>query len=132
MLPSALVYTRFAMRVCTTQLDDGSTCQGELHVDGKEHALLRQSQKVAFSHEVLYHWLDRLAAGRPDTWTSSWLFILLHDRHLDDNDKRRLFDLRPVWSKATLDFLQLLGTDYDAGFRCDCWPGMGPHCYPFS
>ena len=123
-LPSALVCTSFAWRACSTELDDGSICPGQLQVDGKEHALLRQTGTLAISHEVLYHWIDRLATGHPDTWTSSWLLTLLHDRHRTDDQKRRLFELKQLWSNATLDFLQLQCIDYDAGFRCSCWQGV--------
>ena len=123
-LLSSLPCTIFTVQKCNSILADGSQCSGQQTPDGKEYGLLRQTPSLALSHELLYHWAERLATGHPDTWTTSWLLTLLGDQ-TDEGEaaKARLFSLKAVWSSATLDFLQLQDIDYDSGFRCNCWQG---------
>lgn len=53
-LPAAVIQVQFEQRRCMRQ-----DCSGMLTVDGGEYSLLRYTDKLAFSHELLYDWIAR-------------------------------------------------------------------------
>ena len=122
-LRAAVLSTSFTHRQCRCTLADGSACPGLLVVDGKEYGLLRATEYIAFGHELLYHWSDRLAAGQSDTWSTSWLLTIMGDKTLNLGEQQDLWKRKGIWANATLDFLQLMNRDYHAGFSCNCWQG---------
>lgn len=120
-LSSAVVETRFTSRQCQGHLEDGSECPGQLTADGKEFGVLRATDQLAFGHDLLYHWSDRLAAGYSDTWHAHWLLTILKDKSLTRPQQDQLWRRKGAWSNATLDFIQLQMIDWFNGFRCECW-----------
>ncbi|KAK9815036.1 hypothetical protein WJX73_005693 [Symbiochloris irregularis] len=120
-LRGAVVSTCFTSRRCQGLAEDGSPCSGQLTVDGREFGVLRATESLAFGHDLLYHWSDRMVAGHSDTWHTSWLLTILGDKSLTRNQQDQLWGRKGAWSTATLDFIQLQGIDWLAGFRCTCW-----------
>ena len=101
-----------------------------LTVDGKEFGVLRVTQSLAFGHELLYHWSDRMAAGQSDTWRTSWLLTIMADKSLDLQQQKNLWGDKGIWATATLDFIQLQHINYHAGFSCNCWHSMSASSLP--
>ena len=91
-LQSAVVSTVFTYRECCHIDENGSACPGLLTIDGKEFGVLRVTESLAFGHELLYHWSDRMAAGQSDTWRTSWLLAIMADKSLNQQQQKELWD----------------------------------------
>lgn len=97
---------------------------GRLTVDGQEYGLLRKTERLSFGLELLYHWADKLALGRPDTWTTAWRLAILKIKGITPADSKACVEkYKTPFSEATMDFMQLLDINYNVGFRCSCWHG---------
>ena len=132
-LPAAVVETEFAHHACNTVHADGTACPGELTVDGREIAVLRARDTIAFSLELLYGWADKLSTGHPDTWTLSWIHMLLKDKELDEDTKEQYYKrYKSCWIDGCMDLIQLQNIDWKAGFSCNCWQGEASASFPLT
>ena len=123
-MPAAVLDVQFEMQRCLSLDAAGRPCKGQLVADGREIGVLRKTHTLAFAHELLYQWADKLLSGSAETWSSAWLMALVKARNISEADKQRLWEQhKKHFSEATLDFIQLQGIDYDAGFACNCWQG---------
>ena len=123
-MPAAVLHVHFETRQCLSVDAAGRPCKGQLTADGREIGVLRKTRTLAFAHELLYQWADKLLSGSAETWSSAWLMALVRARNISEADKQRLWEQhKKQFAEATLDFIQLQGIDYDSGFACDCWQG---------
>ena len=124
-LPAAVVQTAFEARSCTAPIAGEERVCGYLQqVDGHAHGLLRQTQDLSFSHEVLFQWAERFCIDSADTWTAAWKHLISKAKGLNLEQQRRLFDShRQHFMDATMDFIQLQNLDYSSAFSCGCWQG---------
>lgn len=63
-LPAAVVITRFPAAACGTP-----GCSGSLKTDGRAHGMLRMTDRIVFSHLILYGWMENTTAGGILWWT---------------------------------------------------------------
>ena len=115
-LLAEIVRTKFPVYTCS--------CGVRCHVDGKEYAIFRKSQTLAFGLEVLYEWSGKMDMGFPDSWSSSWKTILKRLKGYPETELA-IYQTRfkQQYTDAIMGFVNLQSIDYDAGFRCACSQG---------
>ena len=64
-LSAAVVITKFPAAACGTL-----GCTGSLETDGRAYGMLRKTKHIAFSHIILYGWMEKTTAGGIPWWTS--------------------------------------------------------------
>ncbi|KAK9807209.1 hypothetical protein WJX73_009167 [Symbiochloris irregularis] len=106
----------FMQRKCQTP-----GCLGRLSADGCELAVLRSSQRYAFSYQVLYHWGDWMASGGV-TWAGFWEKQMFRYGQLDipGSTLNSWYNHRKLFQTACMDFLVLQCLDYDRVICCQC------------
>lgn len=74
-LPAAAAWTNFPEHGCTFVSPDGQRCSGTLSTDGRPYGILRHSPGLAYGHELMYQWSDRMAS-RGIAWYTMWTDIV--------------------------------------------------------
>lgn len=68
--PSSVALSKFPAAACGTH-----GCAGSLTADGKAYGVLRKTERIAFSHMVLFQWMHKTTASGIPWWTS-WRDII--------------------------------------------------------
>ena len=111
-LPAACVKVSFGCPKC-------SHCQWSTpKLDGYEFGVLRKTETIAFSYELLYAWTYKHRHGGIP-WHSSWRDTVEKYEAATVQNKIYYFrNFKKHFREATFDFIQLQNIDYSAAFQC--------------
>lgn len=75
-LKASLVFTCQARHFVKFHFHECRTpgCKGRLHVDGRDHAILRKSEGLSFAYDLMYAW-----ANHAGLKVCTWLFLPSHN-----------------------------------------------------